>query len=222
MRKILLMLVMLSAYTNVMAGKLMSKEESESILRQTISNTPGCIVMDELASFPITIEQETRSKRKALQSLMAFVDAGLLSAEKKQTEVNKQIAFGMNQKVRVSAFVFSMTDKGKIFFRNDAIQISKGRNEPKKGTGFCYADKLEVTGIKRFLGPTIIDYYIQAVDRAEWANNKKIIRAGMIVDKSSMNIKTFVLKGQAAPPPGLKVQAKFRKQKDGKYLLTHY
>ena len=207
--------------TSVLAGKIISPEESEKILRETISNTPGCIVMDELASLPLAIDPGDRSKRNVGSVMMAMADAGLLKLEKKQVEMNKQIRFGLNQKVKVNAFVFNMSDMGKKYFRNDAVQISKGRKEPKRGAGFCYSEKLEVSGIKDNKG-ALINYYVYVPDRADWANNKKILRTGLIADKSSMQIRTFTLAGQPKPPRGMKVQAIFRKQASGKFELTRY
>jgi len=221
MKKIIMpmMLVLISA--QVYAGKIISKEDAEKILKETISSTPGCIVMDEFTKMPISIDPDNMATRDAASAMRALSEAGLLKMEKKQVKMEKNMGF-MKQKVTINAHVFSMTDMGKKYFRDDAVQISKGRKEPKKGAGLCYSEKLKVTGIKRFVGPTVINYYLQAEDKADWANDEKIIRAGLIVDKHSMNIKTFQLKGQPAPPPGIKLQAQFRKQKDGTYALTHY
>lgn len=223
MRKVTLIISMLLISTNSMAGKIISSEESEKILRDTLAATPGCIVMDELAQLPVSIDPENRSTKTAEQVMLAMAYAGLLKMENKQVEMNKQIAFGMNQKVKVNAHVYSMTDMGEKYFREDAKQISRGRTPPKTGAGFCYADKLEVSGIKDSIGGgAIINYYLNVPDRAEWANNKKILRTGLIADKTSMQIRTFKLAGQPEPPPGLKVQAQFKKQPNGEYELTNY
>jgi len=221
MHKYTLIISMLIVSANVSAGKIISPAESEKVLRDTLEKTPGCIVMDELANLPISIDPGSMSTKNAGSVMRAMADAGLLKFEKKQVKMNKQIVFGVNQKVKVNAHVYSMTDMGKKYFRDDAVQISKGRTEPKKGAGFCYADKLEVTGIKQNRG-ALIDYYVYVPDRADWANNEKVLRTGLIADKSSMKIRTFQLAGQPEPPPGMKVQAKFRKQKNGEFKLTHY
>jgi len=221
--KVTVTVLILLISTSSLAGNIISPEESEKILRETLAATPACIVIDELAELPVAIDTGSLSTRKAERVLLAMTDAGLLKMEKKQVEMNKKSTYGMKQKVKVNAHVYSMTDMGEKFYRVDAQQVSRGGSPPKVGSGFCYAEKLELTEIKNSLGGgTVINYYLHVPDKAAWANNEKIISTGLIADKRSMQVTSFKLAAQEEPPIGLKAQAQFKKQPNGEYVLTHY
>lgn len=220
-RNIMISLSLLLLPNALYAVPLMSQEEAEETLRNTLNKTPACIVLDVFEQFPVTIDPDSISDRNNRSILKALTNAGVLKVEKEAVKMEKNMGF-MRQTVTVSAELFTLSEHGKKYFREDAIQISRGRHEPKHGPGLCYSNKLEVTGITRFVGPTVINYYLQAVEKAAWAEHEDVVRTGLIVDKSWGNFKTLTLKGQPAPPPGIEAQALFHKQKDGTYRLTNY
>lgn len=207
--------------TSVSASSL-TVNEGEKILRNTLANTPACIVSDYFKNFPVVYDEFSDHRSKG-PLLKAMSDAGLLTRTTKAVEVIKKTPFS-KRKITIHAPVYSLSDLGKQYFKTDAVQISKNtRKKPKIGTGFCYADKLEVTGLDSYRGGATINYYLFVADKADWANHKSIISTGKIADLSGFGkMKPFLIKGQEPPPKGLRLQARFSKQANGEYKLTHF
>ena len=55
MKKIIMTTILVLMSAQLYAAKIISKEDAEKILRETIATTPGCIVMDEFTKLPIAI-----------------------------------------------------------------------------------------------------------------------------------------------------------------------
>ena len=221
---------------SALAYGTLTQDEAVRMLKSTLSSTPACIVSEHFKEFPVAIEkrgfgQKHQQSRELLSRLQA---AGLLSMEEKQVTMEKR-SMMVVQRVPVSAEVYSLTDLGKQYFREDAVMITRGTNRPAHGPGLCYADSIEVTEIIGFRVNTL-EYVINAVNRADWANDKDLIASGLIVDRAhrpitvqstgslvaAMQARKEAEENRPEVPTDAQVNARFSLDTSGNYQLMYY
>lgn len=199
------------AYEKIAVSDRIKLDEAKEVIPKLVNGKQACIVSKD---FIFPIEYSTHNRGFSLgRYLKTFKKIGLMSSEKKNIEIVKNLGF-TKQKMKVMADVYNLTDLGKKYFKQDAEQWSTRANRPARGPGFCYGD-IEVMSVHKLAGVNRIEYYLKVNNKPDWALTKAMENTSLLIDTSMMD---FKIKGI---PDGKKAQIEIRK-KSGEWKFHYF
>ena len=118
---------------------------------------------------------------------------GLLSEEKKQTMMEKNMGF-MIQKVKVWVNTYDLTDKGREYFSPEVDHFTgkihrRSHRSGEIGPGFCYGT-MKVAKIQRIQergDSATVNFLFTIEDKPDWALAKEVVNNKIIVGEGGLS-----------------------------------
>ena len=180
----LLLSLSAQAYERIAVSDRIKLDEAKEVIPKLVNGKQACIVSKD---FKFPIEYSTHNKSFSLgRYLKTFKKIGLMKSEQKQIEIVQNLGF-TQQKMKIIADVYNLTDMGKKYFKQNVEQWLTRGNKPLQGPGFCYGE-IEVMSVHRLPSVNRIEYYLKVNNKPDWAMTKAMENTGLLIDYMPMKI----------------------------------